>query len=246
MFRIALRAWTSQWQKAPESSLDPRNPNGPIPFTSTALLGLAYVRLGFDLGPYKILEFKAPEKIASKLLHLPPLSRGPHLLPGLLYANHALSIPVKLGIEYVSRSQAFIWSVQHSLCGLEFAVLLSKWLYSISESQEIQPLDGTTRFLSMHTPFSLLLFRLLIYFLENESHILNWTSDVVEEGRTSCDEDLCPAAGQSSLSYRFLAFSVLKLWARLMRGNVQWAMIKIIGEGLDMYADTCRNEQNPL
>ena len=95
-------------------------------------------------------------------------------------------------------------------------------------------------------PLFLLLFRLLIYLLENESHILNWTSDVVEEGRTSCDEDLCPAAGQSSLSYRFLAFSVLKLWARLMRGNVQWAMIKIIGEGLDMYADTCRNEQNPL
>ena len=88
-------------------------------------------------------------------------------------------------------------------------------------------------------------FHLLINFLEHETHIVNWTSDVVEEGRTSCDEDLCPAAGQLSSSYQFLAFSVLKLWARLMRGNVQWAMIKIIGEGLDIYADACWNGQNP-
>ena len=78
-----------------------------------------------------------------------------------------------------------------------------------------------------------------------KSHIINWTSDVVEEGRTSCDEDLCPAAGQSSSRYRLLAFSILKLWARLMRGNVQWAIIKIIGEGLDIYADTCRDGHNP-
>ena len=84
---------------------------------------------------------------------------------------------------------------------------------------------------------------LLIYLLEHETHIVNWTSDVVEEGRTSCDEDLCSVA-EPPFSYQFLAFSVLKMWARLMRGNVQWAMIKIIGEGLDIYADTCWNEQN--
>ncbi|KAJ6083057.1 hypothetical protein N7467_007192 [Penicillium canescens] len=41
VIRNALHAWTSQWQRAPESSLDPRNPNGPVTFTSTALLGLA-------------------------------------------------------------------------------------------------------------------------------------------------------------------------------------------------------------
>lgn len=123
--------------------------------------------------------------------------------------------------------------------------MLSKWLYSISESRERQPLDGTWPLKHIPVPLLSYFIYLLIQLLEHETHILNWANDVVEEGRTSCDEDLCPAAGQSSSSYQFLAFSVLKLWARLMRGNVQWAIIKIIGEGLDIYADTCRNEQNP-
>ncbi|KAG5785913.1 hypothetical protein H9Q73_000494 [Fusarium xylarioides] len=37
-----LRSWTSCWQQAPESTLDPNNENGPIPFTSSSLLSLAY------------------------------------------------------------------------------------------------------------------------------------------------------------------------------------------------------------
>ncbi|KAI1572890.1 hypothetical protein PtrEW7m1_007367 [Pyrenophora tritici-repentis] len=38
----ALRAWTSLWQQTPESMLDPNNESGPIPFTSSALLVVAY------------------------------------------------------------------------------------------------------------------------------------------------------------------------------------------------------------
>ena len=35
-----LSAWKAGWKRTPESSLDPQNPNGPVAFTSTALLGL--------------------------------------------------------------------------------------------------------------------------------------------------------------------------------------------------------------
>jgi hypothetical protein len=73
----------------------------------------------------------------------PDIQRGPHLLPALLHATHALSIPVNLGIEYVSRSQAFVWSIQHALCGLEFAVLVNKWLKCTGHSMEKLPLKGT-------------------------------------------------------------------------------------------------------
>ncbi|KAL2813444.1 hypothetical protein BJX63DRAFT_421305 [Aspergillus granulosus] len=114
------------WQKAPESSLDPRNPNGPVTFTSTALLGIAYVRLSFNLGSYRILRSHNRMEIANRLLRIPGLSPGPNLLPAALHATHALSIPVKLGVNFVARSHAFMWSVQHSLCGLEFAIFLSK------------------------------------------------------------------------------------------------------------------------
>jgi hypothetical protein len=140
--RNGLHAWTSQWQRAPESSLDPRNPNGPVTFTSTALLGLAYVRLALNLGSYKILGSRHPKEIADKLIKMPRLPSGPHILPAILHATHALSIPVKLGVNFVARSHAFVWSVQHSLCGLEFAIFLSKWLFSISDHQEKGPLDG--------------------------------------------------------------------------------------------------------
>lgn len=137
-----MRRWTSTWQLAPESSLDPLNPNGPIPFTSTALLGLAYTRLQLDLGPCRALITRDPRQIASTLLDSRPLIRSRRLLPALLHATHALSIPVKLGLEYISRSQAFVWSNQHALCGVEFAVLLSKWLHAVGETQERQPLEG--------------------------------------------------------------------------------------------------------
>lgn len=143
MVRNALRAWTTQWQKTPESSLDPRNPNGPVTFTSTALLGLAYVRLAFDMGSSSSSSSNSSSNtsaltsgnaahIATHLHRLPPLPRSPHLLPAVLHAAHALSIPVKLGVDFVVRSHAYSWSIQHSLCGVEFAVFLSKWLFCIS------------------------------------------------------------------------------------------------------------------
>lgn len=142
-YRRALRSWTSVWQQAPESSLDPHNANGPIPFTSSALLGLAYVRLSLNLGPYRRLETRDPPTIASALCRSPKPERSYRLVPALIYAAHALSIPVRLGIDHIARSQAFFWSVRHSLASLECAVLLSKWLFTLAEASPDQALSGT-------------------------------------------------------------------------------------------------------
>lgn len=137
----ALRSWTSGWQQAPESSLDPNNENGPIPFTSSALLGLAYVRIYLNLGPYRALETRDSSLIAESLMRCPSVSRSKGVISALLYAAHALSIPVRLGVDRVARSQAFFWSVRHSLSGLECAVLLSKWLFSLNEN-ELERMSG--------------------------------------------------------------------------------------------------------
>jgi hypothetical protein len=149
--RRALRSWTSVWQQAPESGLDPRNENGPIPFTSSSLLGLAYVRLSLNLGPYRQLETRDPYCIAAALHRSPRPGRSYRLTPALIYAAHALSIPVRLGIDYVARSQAFFWSVRHSIASLECAVLLSKWLLSLAEAGNQTTLSGTRR----HFPHAL-------------------------------------------------------------------------------------------
>ncbi|KAL2859409.1 hypothetical protein BJX68DRAFT_226222 [Aspergillus pseudodeflectus] len=213
IMRNALHAWTSLWQRAPESSLDPRNPNGPVPFTSTALLGVAYIRLSFNLGSYKLLRTRNKEEIAARLLRIPQLPPGPHLLPAALHATHALSIPVKLGVNFVARSHAFVWSVQHSLCGLEFSIFLSKWLFCLADCQTRRSLD------------------------EHEARLVSWISDIVEEGRASGDDDFWPRPSNPS-ECAYLGFAVVKLWARLIRGNEQWSLLGVIGDALDMYADT--------
>jgi len=122
----ALRLWQSGWERTPDSSLDPSNPNGPVAFNSTALLRLAYIRLHSDLGPCRRLDTRDPVRIAAALKESPPLIRSPRLSRAVLQSAHALSIPVKIGINFVARTQTFSWSIQHSLCNLECAFLLSK------------------------------------------------------------------------------------------------------------------------
>ena len=122
----ALRAWQVSWERTPESSLEPNNPNGPVAFNSTALLRLAYIRLHVDLGPCRGLETRDPARTARAFKDFPPLKRSPHIIRAVLQSAHALSIPVKIGIAFVARTQTFSWSIQHSLCNLECAFLLSE------------------------------------------------------------------------------------------------------------------------
>jgi hypothetical protein len=125
-FEQILRLYQIGWERAPESSLNPENPYGPVAFSSTALLRLAYIRLHCNLGPCRRLDTRDPEIIARALKASPPLKRSPLLSRAILQAAHALSIPVKIGIKFVAHTQTLLWSMQHSLCNLECAFLLSK------------------------------------------------------------------------------------------------------------------------
>ena len=124
------------WQQAPESNLDPSNENGPIPFTSSSLLALAYVRLSLNIGPYKQLESRDPNTIAKSLSDMPPVWRCARLTPALIYAIHTVSVPVRLGLDYIAKSQAFFWSVRHALSSFECVILLSKWLQAVAVDQK--------------------------------------------------------------------------------------------------------------
>ncbi|KAJ5836885.1 Transcription factor [Penicillium robsamsonii] len=207
--RRALRSWTSVWQQAPESSLDPHNANGPIPFTSSAFLGLAYVRLSLNLGPHRRLETRDPRIIATALRRSPRPERSYRLIPALIYAAHALSIPVRLGIDHIARSEAFFWSVRHSLASIECAVLLSKWLFTLAEAGPDQSLS------------------------ENETRILRWTRCIIEEAYSSIDTD--DGEAPPDLEPASLGLAVLKLWARLFGTNTQWPFINVLGQSLEEY-----------
>lgn len=210
-----LRTWKSRWKETPESSTDPRNPAGPITFTSAALLGQIYVRLQVDLGPHRALMTKDPPTIAQALSGAPlSVTRGPGLITALLHAVHALSIPIQLGIDFVARTYSFHWSVQHCLSALEYAHLLTIWLLALPE--------GGPTGLSRHEK---MLFLWITRLLDETDMRLT----IPMESRLELTED--PS------SMRQLSCSVIRVWARSFDGNVCWDLVKVVSTSLKAYAD---------
>ncbi|KKY24488.1 putative c2h2 transcription factor [Phaeomoniella chlamydospora] len=219
----ALASWKAHWKRTPESSLDPQNPNGPVAFTSTALLGLAYIRLHIDLGPARQLESRDPVQIASALHATPRLQRSPRLLTALLHSAHALSIPIRLGVDFVAKSQTFFWSIQHTICSLECAFLLSKWLAAIPASIA-QGEPGLS---------------------EHERKLLYWVKSMLDEtdsaiGFKSEGEPMGkiqPPLENDAAKMKELSIAVIRVWARSFKGNSSWAIVDLIGSSLEVYGD---------
>ena len=130
----ALHRWQLLWEKCPESTIEPETSASPISFNAIACLRLAWIRIYADLGPSRNLATRDPNLIAQVFTSGPPLRRHPQLTPVILQAIHALSVPIRLGIRFVARSQTMFWSVNQSMCVLECAVVLSKWFDALASS----------------------------------------------------------------------------------------------------------------
>lgn len=206
----ALRNWQLAWKRNPESSLDPMNPNGPVTFNSTALLRLAYIRLNVDLGPGRALDTRDPTQIANAFRDSPSVKRTPKLVRAVLHSAHALSIPVKIGIHLVAQTQTFMWSIQHSLCTLECAFLLSKWLEALS-----LPDSGPA-------------------VTKDEQKIATLVKTMLDETEFAMPVDV-PMDSPAALKY--LSAGVLRVWAQVFRGAQTWAIVDVIGTSLNIYAD---------
>lgn len=209
----ALRRWQMGWNRSPESSIDPSDPNGPVAFNSTALLRLAYIRLNMDTGPGRALGTRDPMQIAQALREMPAIKRTPKLVRALLHSAHALSIPVKIGVRLVSKTQAFIWSIQHSLCSLECALLLSKWLETVSRAE----------LLDIEPPIS-----------EDERKILSLVMTMLDETEFAVPPG---KSLESPETAKHLSAGVLRVWATIFRGAQTWAIVDVIGSSLNIYAD---------
>lgn len=77
---------------------------------------------------------------------------------------------------------------------------------------------------------------------------MSWISDIVEEARTSGNDDLWPRPSEQA-NCAYLGPAVVRIWARLIRGNEQWSLMTVIGDGLEIYAGACerysqQHEQN--
>ncbi|KAJ0120750.1 hypothetical protein J7T55_015482 [Diaporthe amygdali] len=216
--QLALRAWQESWEATYESTTDPSSPKGPLGFNSTAILRLVYIRLSAKFGPSRQLLFaREPwaivEAFSSKRA-IKAEDRSPHLDQAVLQCIHALSIPVRVGIAFVARTQTMNWSVQHALCNLECAFLLTQWLLVVSECVEASGLEALR---------------------VSERRLVNVIVSLVRETELgdSFDED-----GQShAVQIRNLASSTMLLWAQMFKGYHVFDMVQLVGSGLAMLAE---------
>jgi hypothetical protein len=205
----ALRNWQLGWKNNPESSLDPMSPNGPVAFNSTALLRLAYIRLYVDTAG-RALETRDPVLIANAFRAGPAIKRSSKITRAVLHSAHALSIPIKIGYRLVARTQTFIWSIQHSLCTLECAYLMSKWLEALSEYNPELPVT------------------------EDERRIVAIVKSMLDETEFALPSHM---SSDSPGYTKYLSAGVLRVWATIFKGAQTWAIVDVIGTALNLYAD---------
>ncbi|EAT86771.2 hypothetical protein SNOG_05707 [Parastagonospora nodorum SN15] len=205
----ALRNWQIGWRRNPESSVDPWNADGPVAFNSTALLRLAYIRLYVDTAG-RALETRDPELIANAFRSGPTIRRSAKITRAVLHSAHALSIPIKMGYRLVAKTQSFIWSIQHSLCTLECAYLMSKWLEALSADYPDPPAS------------------------EDERRIVAIVKSMLDETEFA----LSPTISIDSPNYtKHLSAGMLRVWAMIFKGSQTWAIVDVIGSALNLYAD---------
>ncbi|PPJ55049.1 hypothetical protein CBER1_01527 [Cercospora berteroae] len=222
----ALQRWTLAWQQARESMLDPRNPDGSNSFTSTSYLGLAYIRLCTNYASRRHLTSWDVAKFGRSLHESPLPQRSSSLAPALLHATQALYIPVKLGLEWITRSNFLHWDLSIFLCYLEAAVFTSKWLLSIAESSGHFPL----------TDCELNILKTLHRISDEIDESLDPITDVVEMQTVRVASEV----GTTALA-RSLAIRIADIWARLFsHHNSPWPMVDLIGRSLAEYARLVR------
>lgn len=228
-----MHRWKDAWRQDPGSTLDPQNVDGPIPFTSIAFLALASVRLHLDLGSHRNLEACDSLSMAASLRKAQAPTRGPGLATALLHSVHALSIPVRMGVDYVSRSQMFFWSCQHSICALECGIFVWKWLGEIEATSKEVQITGE----------SMLTSRCEVQLCDNvssvaENQIISWVRALVAE----CLESLEPCdigledRNVEHLTPSQLGKAVLLIWSRILAGNSLWPLIRQISETFHILA----------
>lgn len=260
----ALRNWQPLFEHSPEAKmpgLDTLSSN------TAALVRLTWIRLHVDLGPCRNLASRDPSKIAAAFAGAAPsMRRSAELVNPIFQATHSLSIPIRMGINYVAKTQTFTWSVQNSLANLECAILVSKWLELLAESSQHQPLDQQEAMIVQ-----------TITSLVRESGILD------DEGFGDDDTDSAgPSAGPDGIriasleaeryngqvqqypgqqvrsfgagavsaadqkqKLRRLAGAVARLWAEIFKGLHVFELVNIIGESLTRYAENVESAWMP-
>ncbi|KAJ5593961.1 uncharacterized protein N7459_000169 [Penicillium hispanicum] len=212
-FHTALRRWQKSWEASSDPSITPSSPKGPLGFNATAIFRIACIRLHFNLGPHRNLGTGNPEAIASAFCNAPRPAQTPQIYHAVLQSIHALSIPVRLGVEYVARTQTLTWSTIHSLCNLECALFLCKWL----ETLALDPTD-------LH---------------RDTRRLLRIITSVLREADLAQPGDHVGEFGSEQL--RRMGATLVRLLSEILKGTHVFEMMHVFYESLRTYANLLEN-----
>lgn len=208
-FRRALCRWDSSWSLSKQSTTQPIAHMAPLGFNATAVFRIAWIRLSFNMVVSRNFSSRDPTAIAAAFARCPLPERSPRLYSAVLQSAHALSIPVRIGIRYASKTQILSWSIVHSIANLECALFLSKWLERASLESH-----------SLHDEEKVLI-RVIARILK-ETPFFHPTSD-----------DECGAT-----TIKQMAYSVLRLFTEMFKESHLFDAIGSCIEAADRYAST--------
>lgn len=190
VFEGALRAWQDSWEGTDEPTLDPLSSKASFGLASSALLRLAYIRLNFNRGACHGVLWEDP----SVLNDFQSVERSLNIERAVLHAAHAISVPVRLGISYMANTKTSIWSIEHSICSLESAVLLKSWLIMISTVVQASGLE---------------MLRI------SEKKLLGIVTSIIKETEHA---DILQLPDHDPSRYRRMAKAVMILWSCVFSG----------------------------
>ncbi|KAF2007268.1 hypothetical protein P154DRAFT_116502 [Amniculicola lignicola CBS 123094] len=216
IFETALRRWQTWWEGTQESrhdsNLDPLYAKGPFALTGAALLRLAYIRLSSGHNLCKQLLFsRNPQSI---LQRRKSLHRSQQVNRAIIHAAHSLSVPVRLGITFMTTTKTSIWTLEHSVCSLESAIFLKDWLDMLSI--DVQP-SGPDALQKV------------------ERRLLGIITDIIKG--TSLADTLEIFEDYAS-HIRRMGCTVIKIWAAIFQGINVLDIENTIGAGLQILANT--------
>jgi hypothetical protein len=219
LFEMALRRWQSCWETTQESShdsnLDPLYAKGPFALTGAAMLRLAYIRLSSGHALSKELLLSRDPQC---MLHKQTTSqRSQQVNRAVIHAAHSLSVPVRLGITFMTTTKTGIWSLEHSICSLESAIFLKDWL------------DMISAVIRSSGPGAL---------QKVERRLLGIITDIIKGTSFAGTLDILE---DHAAQVERTAGVVIKIWAAIFQGVNVLDIENVIGAGLQLLADSNPN-----
>lgn len=140
--RLALETWENSLELCePETIVVPLSTpqkGHPLIFNSMAIYRNTRARLAVDLkSVQEALRYHSSYEVAAAMtVARDKVKRSSEMNNVIQQCFECIEIAAVQGINWVAKTSATNWSVEHPLCGLDLMVILSLWLYRLEHDEE--------------------------------------------------------------------------------------------------------------